>query len=88
ALARLDNLINSIVWHNNITDWAPVWCDISTRITIGVSVAIPAASLCINRRLYKIAACQTPSVTKAASKRRALMVDCAIGVGIPVLQMI
>ncbi|KAJ6451997.1 pheromone A receptor-domain-containing protein [Mycena vitilis] len=87
ALACLNNFINSIVWHNNITDWAPVWCDISTRITIGVSVAIPAASLCINRRLYKIAACQTVSITKA-QKRRAVMIDCAIGVGIPVLQMI
>ncbi|KAJ7732231.1 pheromone A receptor-domain-containing protein [Mycena maculata] len=87
ALACLNNFINSIVWHNNVIDWAPVWCDISTRLTIGISVAIPAASLCINRRLYKIAACQTVSITKA-QKRRAVMVDCAIGVGIPVLQMI
>ncbi|KAJ7469387.1 pheromone A receptor-domain-containing protein [Mycena galericulata] len=44
--------------------------DCATRLTIGVFVAIPAASLCINRRLYKIAACQT--------KRRTVMVDCAI----------
>ncbi|KAJ7475460.1 GPCR fungal pheromone mating factor, partial [Mycena galericulata] len=58
----------------------------ATRLTIGVSIAIPAASLCINRRLNKIAACQTVRVTKA-QKRRAVMVDCAIGVGIPVLQM-
>ncbi|KAJ7643062.1 putative fungal pheromone GPCR, STE3-type [Mycena polygramma] len=87
ALACFNNFINAVVWHNNITDWAPVWCDISTRITVGVSVAIPAASLCTNRRLYKIAACQTVSITKA-QKRRIVMVDCAIGVGIPVLQMI
>ncbi|KAJ7034226.1 pheromone A receptor-domain-containing protein [Mycena alexandri] len=87
ALACLNNFINSVVWHNSITDYAPIWCDISTRLTVGISVAIPAASLCINRRLYKIAACQTVSITKA-QKRRAVMVDCAIGVGIPVLQMI
>ncbi|KAJ7759923.1 pheromone A receptor-domain-containing protein [Mycena metata] len=87
ALACLNNFINSVMWHNSIIDYAPVWCDISTRLTVGISVAIPAASLCINRRLYKIAACQTVSTTKA-QKRRAVMVDCAIGVGIPVLQMI
>lgn len=36
----------------------------ATRINIAVSVAIPAASLCISRRLYKISACQTVSVTR------------------------
>lgn len=38
---------------------------IATRIVVGVSVALPAASLCINRRLYKIASCQTTSLTPA-----------------------
>jgi len=32
---------------------------------VGVAVAIPAASLCINRRLYKIASCQTATITLA-----------------------
>ena len=40
-------------------------CYIATRIVVGVSVALPAASLCINRRLYKIASCQTTSFTPA-----------------------
>jgi hypothetical protein len=52
-----------------------------------VSVAIPAASLCINRRLYLIATVKTVTTTKAM-KRRAIMIDLAIGVGIPVLEMI
>ncbi|CAK5271732.1 unnamed protein product [Mycena citricolor] len=86
ALACLNNFINSIIWRDNVIDWAPVWCDISTRITVGLSVGMPAASLCINRRLYKIAACKTVSITKA-EKRRAVIVDCAIGLGIPLIQM-
>ena len=54
---------------------------------IGTSVAIPACSLCINRRLYHIAS--VSSVTKTrAEKRRDIMTDLAIGLGIPVLQMI
>lgn len=53
---------------------------------VGMSVAIPAASLCINRRLYLIA---TRSYTSTkAEKQRAVLVDLAIGLGIPVLEMI
>ena len=54
---------------------------------IGTSVALPACSLCINRRLYHIAS--VSSVTKTrAQKRRDIMTDLAIGLGIPVLEMI
>lgn len=59
----------------------------ATRFIIGLSVAIPAASLCINRRLYIIASVRTVTVSKA-EKRRAIMVDLAIGLGIPLLEMI
>nr|ANB67031.1 pheromone receptor [Agrocybe salicacicola] len=87
AVGCLNQFINSIVWHGNAIDWAPVWCDISTRLMVGISVAIPAASLCINRRLYMIATCQTVTITRA-HKRRAVMVDLAIGLGIPALQLV
>jgi pheromone a factor receptor len=87
GLACLNQFINSIVWTGNAINWAPVWCDISTRFMIGSAVAIPAASLCINRRLYYIATANAVTVTKA-EKRRAIMVDLAIGVGLPVLEMV
>lgn len=47
--------VNSIVWDANLSNPAPVWCDISTKFMVGLGVAVPAVSLCINRRLYKIA---------------------------------
>ncbi|KAF5381864.1 hypothetical protein D9757_008343 [Collybiopsis confluens] len=87
GLACLNQFINSIIWTGNVINWAPVWCDISTRFMIGSAVAIPAASLVINRRLYYIATANAVTITKA-EKRRAVMVDLGIGVGIPVLQMI
>lgn len=59
----------------------------ATKFMVGYSVGIPCASLCINRRLYHIATANTVTVTKA-EKRRAIMVDLAIGVGIPVLEMV
>jgi len=37
----------------------------ASKIIIGFSVAIPAASLCINRRLYCIAAVRSVTRTKA-----------------------
>lgn len=54
---------------------------------VGLSVAIPAASLCINRRLYVIASVKSATVTKA-EKRRAIMIDLSIALGLPVLDMI
>lgn len=87
GLGCLNGVINSIVWNGNVENKAPIWCDISSRLMIGSSVAIPAASLCINRRLYHIVT--APSViTSKAEKRRAVMIDLAIGLGIPVLEMI
>ena len=59
----------------------------ATKFMVGLSTAIPAASLCINRRLYRIACIRVVTATKA-DKRRAIMVDLAIGVGLPVLVMI
>ena len=87
GLACLNQFINSIVWRGNAINWAPVWCDISTKFIIGTSVAIPAASLCINRRLYYIASVKTVTVSKA-EKRRAVYIDLAIGLGLPILEMI
>lgn len=87
GLACLNLGINSVVWNNDAINRAPVWCDISTRFFIGSSVALPAASLCINRRLYHISTANTVTTTRA-ERRRAIMVDLAIGLGIPILEMI
>lgn len=79
--------INSIIWRSNVINSAPVWCDITTRFIVGASVAIPACSLCINRRLYHIASISSVTKTKA-DKRRDIMIDLAIGLGLPILQII
>jgi hypothetical protein len=57
------------------------------RIQIAQNVAVPATSLCINRRLYHIATGTAVKATKA-EKRRALIQDLLICVGIPILQMV
>lgn len=86
GLACLNYFINSVIWNKHVMNVAPVWCDISTRIIIAVGVGIPAASLCINRRLYQIASVKSVTITKS-QKRRAILVDLAIGLGLPLLDL-
>ncbi|THH33304.1 hypothetical protein EUX98_g915 [Antrodiella citrinella] len=87
AVACLNLGVNSIVWHGNAIDHAPVWCDISSRIIVAVAVALPASSLCINRRLYHISSVQIASISRG-EKRRAIMIDLSIGLGIPLFQVL
>ncbi|TBU56138.1 STE3-domain-containing protein [Dichomitus squalens] len=87
SLACLVQFVNSILWKDTVLNLAPVWCDISTKFIIGAGVGIPASTLCINRRLYKITSVRTVSVTPD-EKRRALIVDLCISIGLPVLVMI
>jgi pheromone a factor receptor len=79
--------INSVVWNGNALNPAPRWCDFSTHFIVGANAGIPAASLCINRRLYYISRCSSVTVTKK-QKRRAIYVDLAIGVGIPLIAIL
>ncbi|KAF5381855.1 hypothetical protein D9757_008361 [Collybiopsis confluens] len=74
SLSCLNQFVNSIVWKGNVINWAPVWCDISIRITMAATVGLPASSFCIVRRLYGIAAIRTVSTT-LAEKRRAILID-------------
>jgi pheromone a factor receptor len=87
GLGCLIQCINSIIWNKNMVNRLPVYCDIVTHIQIGLNVAIPACSLCINRRLFKITRAKVVTVT-TTDKRRAVIVDLLIGIGLPILQMI
>ncbi|KAH9856258.1 STE3-domain-containing protein [Lenzites betulinus] len=86
SFACLIQFINSIIWKSSLQDVAPVWCDISTKFIIGAGVGIPASTLCINRRLYAITSVRSVSVTRE-DKRRAVIVDLCISIGLPVLVM-
>jgi hypothetical protein len=56
----------------------------ATRIQVALNVAIPACSLCINHRIYRI----TTMKAVVTEKRQAVIQDLLIGVGIPILQII
>jgi len=80
-------LVNSIIWNGNFqTDPVPVWCDITTKLIIGMSVGLTAASLCINRRLYDIASIKSVTVDPDARRRR-IITDLLLGLFLPVIVM-
>ncbi|KAI0055983.1 STE3-domain-containing protein [Artomyces pyxidatus] len=84
AVGCLVSFVNSRVWDGNVLNVAPVWCDISTRLIIAGSIAIPSASLCITRRLHVIAS----NMSATLEKRREAIIDLSIGLGLPFLSMI
>ncbi|KAL1671814.1 mating pheromone receptor Bbr2 [Schizophyllum commune] len=87
ATACLISFVNSVVWRGNALNVAPIWCDISSKLLLGVSIGIPASGLCISRRLYKISSMRSVSITRQ-DKIRAICIDISIAVGIPILVMI
>ena len=59
---------------------------LAIKFEIGVSIAVPAAILCINRRLYLLASSTTIIPTKA-DRIRELIIDLVIGIGLPFIVM-
>lgn len=87
ATVCLVEFINALIWQGNVDNVAPVWCDITAQIILGYSVGVNASSLCISRRLYKITCIRTVSVTHE-DKRRGIIEDLCVAVGIPVLALV
>ncbi|EGO03489.1 hypothetical protein SERLA73DRAFT_174989 [Serpula lacrymans var. lacrymans S7.3] len=88
SLLCLVGFLNSILWNDNVTNRAPVWCDISSRLLIGGRVAVPAASVCIVRRLHlATSACSGP-IRNNTKQWRGIVVDLSIVMGIPILSII
>ncbi|KAG8693467.1 a-factor receptor, partial [Ceratobasidium sp. 423] len=79
--------VNSLVWAGNLSNPAPVWCDISAKIIIATSIGVPAASSCINRRLYHITHPKYAH-TDSNTKRQTMVFDLSVGLGLPTLVMI
>ncbi|KAJ3811579.1 pheromone receptor [Lentinula aff. lateritia] len=69
--------VNSLIWADNALNVVPIWCDISSQVIAAAGVGIPASTLCISRRLYRITSTQMVSITRD-DKRRAIFEDIAI----------
>jgi hypothetical protein len=62
----------------HLTSPPPLIILIATRLTVGIAVAIPAASLCINRRLYKIATVQIVALSPGQARFLLVRPSCML----------
>ncbi|KAI0309274.1 pheromone A receptor-domain-containing protein [Amylostereum chailletii] len=77
--------VNTIVWSDNTNNSAPVWCDISSHLEVASNVGIPASSLVITHRLYKIIQRQAVEPRTKHMKYIELLFDLFLGLGLPIL---
>lgn len=86
ALTNFARGVNAIVWMGNVRIHSRWWCDITSKITIGIGVALPACSFCITRNLEQIASSRVVVVTAADRKRRRIL-EASVTIGLPVVIM-
>ncbi|KAF8963266.1 GPCR fungal pheromone mating factor [Flammula alnicola] len=78
--------INAIIWANNVNIVVPVWCDITTKLQIGATMALPACCLCLCIHLERISSVRQVN-TSYKEKRRRMLFDCLMCWGIPIIYM-
>ncbi|EMD35180.1 STE3-like pheromone receptor B mating type [Gelatoporia subvermispora B] len=78
--------VNSIVWRNRVLNYAPVWCDITTKIIIGSSSALPACTLCVCKHLELVASTRVVRLT-FVDKRRRMIFETVMCFGVPAVLM-
>ncbi|WVQ97782.1 hypothetical protein IAU59_004896 [Kwoniella sp. CBS 9459] len=85
-IGNLVIFVNCIAWWDSYSNPSPVWCDIVSKILIGLPVGISASSLCITRRLVMIASSSTVAISQS-KKRKALLLDLSLGAILPMVVM-
>ncbi|GBE87044.1 Pheromone B beta 1 receptor [Sparassis crispa] len=78
--------VNTVVWAHSVENFVPVWCDITTKIIIGSSSALPACTLCICKHLELVASSRSVNSTHA-DKRRRLIFELVMCFGVPAILM-
>ncbi|KAF5388625.1 hypothetical protein D9757_004785 [Collybiopsis confluens] len=71
--------INSMLWNGTADNFAPIWCGISAKFSVGASTAIPAVSLCINLRLWLT----VTDRIKILEKRGMFLLEISLGLLVP-----
>ncbi|KAJ6542956.1 GPCR fungal pheromone mating factor [Mycena capillaripes] len=78
ALSDLTYGINSAIWDGNVDMVGLAWCDIVTKVKIGADIALPASTLALALRVYRIT---------LQKSRLGLRLELGICLGFPLLTM-
>ncbi|GAA5852135.1 hypothetical protein JCM5353_005975 [Sporobolomyces roseus] len=85
-IATFNDFINFVVWHDDAVNRAPVWCDISVKVRIGVQIGRLAAVACIARFLADVVSPRATAITRQDRRRRAIT-DYSVAFGFPLVLM-
>ncbi|GAA5994360.1 hypothetical protein JCM5350_004299 [Sporobolomyces pararoseus] len=85
-VATLNDFVNFVVWYSDAENRAPVWCDISVKIRIGVQIGRLAAVACIARFLAGVVSPRATAITRQDRRQRAIA-DYSVAFGFPLLLM-
>ncbi|KAF9441480.1 STE3-like pheromone receptor [Macrolepiota fuliginosa MF-IS2] len=85
-IANITYAVDAIIWKDNVALIAKVWCDITTKLIIGINFALPAACLCICVHLEHVASAR-PGPMFIADKRRRRTFEAILCFGLPVVFM-
>ncbi|GAA5969591.1 hypothetical protein JCM3765_003443 [Sporobolomyces pararoseus] len=85
-VATLNDFVNFVVWHSDAENRAPIWCDISVKIRIGVQIGRLAAVACIARFLAGVVSPRATAITRQDCRQRAIA-DYTVAFGFPLLLM-
>ncbi|KAH8101256.1 putative fungal pheromone GPCR, STE3-type [Cristinia sonorae] len=78
--------INTIAWSDNFDMKLAVWCDIVIRLDAGANLALPAACFCLCMHLERVASVRLVG-TNALDKRRRMIIDLVVCLGLPIIYM-
>ncbi|KAB5589512.1 Pheromone B beta 1 receptor [Ceratobasidium theobromae] len=78
--------VNSAIWTGNTIVKYKIWCDISIRLIIGASFALPASILCICRSLAEISSARQIA-QDTSEKRRRMIFELSLCVEVPIVLM-
>jgi len=87
AIVNFQMFVNTIIWYKNVDIVVPVWCDIATKLQTGAGVGTRACALVICVHLYKITRIRVSIDTAKKQRRRAVIYELLLIIGLPFLVM-
>ncbi|KLO14101.1 fungal pheromone STE3G-protein-coupled receptor [Schizopora paradoxa] len=85
---NFSNFVKTIIWHDNYEIVIPVWCDLVTKLQTGTAIGVPACTMVLALHLFNISRMRAVfSTDEAKKRRRSLIFDLSITLGLPVIIM-
>ncbi|CAE6424206.1 unnamed protein product [Rhizoctonia solani] len=86
AIINLTRGINSVIWAGRTVNYAPVWCDITTKLVMGANWAFPSSTLCVCRYLAQVSS-PHHKIANASDKRRRMWFEIFMCAVLPLIAM-